>query len=113
MRGDVHPQQALAPRTVLLACRANTIVGYIAGHLTRRHGCDGELEWLYVAPTERRQRVASRLIDALAAWFASQNVQRVCVNILPTNLPAKRCYESRGARPLNEHWFVWEQFART
>src|SRR5438445_13371805 len=48
MRGELHPQQALAPRVVLVAEGGEDIVGFIAGHLTRRFGCDGELEWLDV-----------------------------------------------------------------
>jgi len=56
MRGELHPQQALAPRVVLVAEGGEDIVGFIAGHLTRRFGCDGELEWLDVVAECRRNR---------------------------------------------------------
>ena len=43
-----HPQHALLPRVIYVACQDDALIGYIAGHLTRRFACDGELEWLYV-----------------------------------------------------------------
>src|SRR5438132_2495483 len=36
MRGEVHPQQSLLPRIVLVAAEEMMLVGFIAGHLTRR-----------------------------------------------------------------------------
>src|SRR5438128_12220713 len=38
-----HPQQALMPRVIYVALEGEALVGYIAGHLTRRYSCDGEL----------------------------------------------------------------------
>ena len=58
MRGELHPQQALAPRVILVAEDEPDIAGLIAGHLTRRYGCDGELEWLDVVAERRRTGVA-------------------------------------------------------
>ena len=52
-----HPQQALEPRVAYVALDADTVVGYIAGHLTRRFGCDGEVQYLFVAPSRRRRRL--------------------------------------------------------
>jgi hypothetical protein len=46
--GLLHPQHALPPRVIYVAHEVEALIGYIAGHLTRRFGCDGELEWLYV-----------------------------------------------------------------
>ncbi|MGH7752666.1 MAG: GNAT family N-acetyltransferase [Gemmatimonadales bacterium] len=34
-------------------------IGYVAGHLTRRFDCEGELQWIYVVPDRRRSGVAS------------------------------------------------------
>jgi hypothetical protein len=41
--GDHHPQQALGPRVAFVAIVSEKTVGYIAGHLTTRQGCGGEL----------------------------------------------------------------------
>ncbi|MBV9852827.1 MAG: GNAT family N-acetyltransferase [Armatimonadetes bacterium] len=102
-----HPQQALMPRTIYVALEDDSIVGYIAGHLTRRYECDGELQWVYVAPECRRSGTASELLRLLAAWFVRQGASRVCVNVDPNNMPARRFYARHGAAPLNEHWLVW------
>jgi len=47
---ELHPQQALMPRVSYVALEAESLVGFIAGQLTRRYACDGELEWINVIP---------------------------------------------------------------
>jgi hypothetical protein len=41
IRGDVNPQQSLATRIIYVAIKDEEVVGFIAGHLTRRIACDG------------------------------------------------------------------------
>ena len=102
-----HPQQALMPRVIYVAWEGDALVGYIAGHLTRRYGCDGELQWIYVIPEYRGSGVASELLRLLAAWFMEQDASRVCVDHDPANTVARRFYMRQGALPLNEYWLVW------
>ncbi|HTU45904.1 MAG TPA: GNAT family N-acetyltransferase [Bryobacteraceae bacterium] len=102
-----HPQQALMPRIIYVAVEDNTLVGFIAGHLTRRYGCDGELQWINVAPASRGSGVASKLLELLAEWFAAQNAFSICVNVDPANTIARRFYARHGAENFNEHWLVW------
>jgi GNAT superfamily N-acetyltransferase len=102
-----HPQKALMPRVIYVACEGDSPVGFIAGHLTRRYECDGELEWIDVIDTRRRSGVASELLRLLAQWFAVQNARRICVNADPANAAARSFYERHGAEPLNPHWLVW------
>jgi len=105
--GSVNPQQALAPRVAYVACAGDDVVGLIAGHLTRRFACDGELEWIDVAPSARGTGVAATLLRRLAVWFGEQGARRVCVNVAPDNLPAVRFYTRLGAEPLTEFFRVW------
>ena|SRR6201996_424529 len=107
MACEQHPQQALRPRVVYVALEDNSVVGFVAGHLTRRYGCDGELEWINVAPASRGSGVASKLLELLAAWFAEQNAASVCVNVDPNNTIARRFYTRHGAENFNEYWLVW------
>ncbi|MGH9666038.1 MAG: GNAT family N-acetyltransferase, partial [Bryobacteraceae bacterium] len=104
---ELHPQQALIPRAIYVALEGNSLVGFIAGHLTRRDACDGELEWINVIPEHRGTGVSSELLRLLAAWFTGQNAVRICVNVDPTNTAAKRFYTRIGAETLNEHWLIW------
>jgi GNAT superfamily N-acetyltransferase len=109
--GTINPQQALAARVAYVACADDAVVGLIAGHLTRRLGCEGELEWIDVAPDERGAGVAAMLLRRLAAWFGEQGAARVCVNVAPDNEPAVRFYARHGAQPLTPYFRVWPAIA--
>jgi GNAT superfamily N-acetyltransferase len=106
--GEHHPQQALHPRAGFVALDVTAVVGYIAGHLTRRFGYDGEVQYLYVAPDYRRHGIAAALLRLMAAWFDDQNAMRVCVNVNVDSPPAAPFYLSQGASVLNQYWYAWE-----
>jgi ribosomal protein S18 acetylase RimI-like enzyme len=97
----------LPQRVIYVATEADSLAGFIAGHLTRRYKCDGELEWIDVISEHRRSGVASELLRRLAAWFVEQKASRVCVDVQPANIAARRFYAKHGAEKLNEHWLVW------
>ena len=107
LQGEHHPQQARAPRAAFLAERAGALVGFVAGHLTARFGCDGEVQWLIVAPAARGGGVGAALLGVLAAWFAGEGARRVCVNVAPENAAARRLYARHGAVELSAYWMVW------
>lgn len=104
---ELHPQHALLPRVSYSALQGDSLVGFIAGHLTRRFACDGELEWINVIPERRESGVASELLRLLAAWFVEQNAFRICVDVAPANTTARRLYMRHRAEALNPHWLVW------
>ncbi|MGH9613366.1 MAG: GNAT family N-acetyltransferase [Bryobacteraceae bacterium] len=104
---ELHPQEALIPSTIYVALEGNSLVGFIAGHLTRRYACDGELEWINVIPERRGSGVSLQLLRLLAEWFAGQKALRICVDVDPANAAARRFYTRNGADKLNEHWLVW------
>jgi ribosomal protein S18 acetylase RimI-like enzyme len=111
LAGDHHPQQALMPRIIYVALEGDSLVGYIAGHLTRRYACDGELQWIYVIPEHRGSGVASELLRLLAAWFAEQKASRICVDVDPDNSVAQRFYRRHGAVDLRQYWLVWDDIS--
>src|SRR3569833_1011764 len=78
MNGHNNPQMALAPRVVYVACEGDKVIGLIAGHLTNRLGCDGELQWIDVATEYRRKGIASELVKVLAKWFVELKVFLFC-----------------------------------
>ncbi len=108
LAGEHHPQQALSPRVAFLAEAEGSLIGFIAGHLTKRFGCDGELQWILVAPAWRGSAAASGLFEALAGWFGTQGAARICVNAEAENERARRFYARRGAVDLSTAWMVWE-----
>ncbi len=111
MNCTLHPRQALMPRVNYVALEGDSMVGLIAGHLTRRHACAGELEWINVIPERRGSGIACELLRRLAEWFAAQKAFRVCVDVDPANPTARRFYERHGARDLQPHWMVWEDIS--
>jgi len=62
LKHKLHPRDALRPRVSFVCVEHQRIVGLIAGHLTRRFGCDGELEWISVRPECRSRGIASELL---------------------------------------------------
>lgn len=113
MSGEHNPQQALLPRTVIAAQIEDTIVGFIAGHLTRRHECDGELEWINVFPEHRGQGVSTELLNQLWKWFLERNALKICVNVEPQNEAGRKFYAKHGATEMNPHWMVWQDIRQS
>ena len=105
--GDHNPQLALRPRVAIVAVEGEAVVGFIAGHLTRRYSCEGEVQWIHVAPERRRTGVASEMLLQLAKWFVEQKAYKVCVDVDPSNTPGLELYKKHGAVYLNPHWLFW------
>lgn len=106
-RGEHSPQQALSARAGFVAIDRGEVQGFVAGHLTRRFGCEGELQWIDVAGHAQRQGIGYELITQIGAWFVEQNAVRVCVNVDPNNTAARRLYTRCGARQLSKFWMIW------
>ena len=109
MEGRLHPQKALAPRILFVASHDSEIIGFVAGHLTRRFDCQGELEWIDVIQERRRQGIGSEMVRILAKWFAEKDARRVCVD--PENPAARQFYARLNAQNLNQHWMFWPDIA--
>ncbi len=106
-RGESHPQHALRPRTGFVAMAGSRVVGYIAGHLTRRYGCQAEIQWLFVASTHRRSGVGRALVERMARWFLQHEAPHVCVDVDPDSPEARPFYQSLGATVLRPQWMEW------
>jgi ribosomal protein S18 acetylase RimI-like enzyme len=111
LAGEHHPQHARSARVAFLAEFDGAAVGYIAGHLTTRFGCGGELQWLLVSPARRGGPAATMLLRRLAGWFARHGAPRVCVNVASDNSRARGFYRRHGAEELSPHWMVWADIA--
>lgn len=104
----LDPREALSPRTCFVSLDGDRVVGLVAGHLTRRFGCDGELEWISVRPAYRGRGVALELLRRLGKWFVAHHARGVCVDVEPTNHAARRFYAGCGATELKPHWMAWK-----
>lgn len=108
LRREANPAQALPPRAAYVALFGDLIVGFVAGHLTQRLDCQGELQWINVLSEHRERGVAATLLRFLAGWFDSRRAARVCVDVHPNDRSARDFYLSQGAIPLERNWLVWE-----
>ncbi|MFC6644699.1 GNAT family N-acetyltransferase [Granulicella cerasi] len=109
------PPYGLEPRAFFVAVddTENEVVGLIAGHLTTRFGCKGEIQWLDVDSRLRGQRIADKLLDAMFAWFRSQGAAKICVNVTPTNDSARTVFLRRDAEAMGTHWMVFNDISAT
>jgi GNAT superfamily N-acetyltransferase len=108
LSGELHPRHALHTRVAIVAEQDGEVVGFIAGHLTRRYHCHGEVQWISVAESQRRQGIATSLLRELADWFQSYDAYKVCVDAQPRNIAGRAFYTCHGAEPLNDHWMVFQ-----
>ncbi|MFO0861045.1 MAG: GNAT family N-acetyltransferase [Phycisphaerales bacterium] len=107
LAGQHHPQQAQTPRVAILAFAGGELIGFIAGHRTTRLGCDGELQWMLVAPAHRGGETATGLLRELMVWFSENGIGNVCINVEPGNARARSFYRRHGARDHGSHWMIW------
>lgn len=105
---DYLPQDDQQGRTILIAEDGAALVGFVAGHRTRRYGCDGELEWINVARESRGRGIGEMLVREIGGWFVAQGARRICVDVNPDNALARRLYSRRGAKPFKPYWMIWE-----
>ena len=112
MSCEIYPQKALRPRVIYVAVEKEAVVGLIAGHLTRRYECDGELEWIDVVAERRGSGIATGLLVRLAKWFVEQKALKICVDVQPSNTAARRFYARQGAEDLNPHWMIWNDIRK-
>lgn len=106
MSATHNPQQALSPRIIYVAVTNELIIGFIAGHLTRRYDCEGELQWVNIIEEYRGNGIASELVKLLSKWFIEQKSYKICVD--PGNDLARHFYKRNGAKNLNDHWMFWD-----
>src|SRR5262245_11550899 len=96
-QGHHHPQHALPPRVGCIAIAGKKVVGFIAGHLTTRLACEGEVQYLFVSSSHRRQGIATLLLRQLAKWFRDEGASKVCVNVDVESPAALPFYSAMGA----------------
>ena len=110
--GDQSERHSLPDRAVFVAVDDATVVGFVAGHRTRRYGCDGELQWINVVRERRGEGIAGQLMVRMGEWFVTQDLRRICVDVEPGNQVARALYSSYGAQPFKPYWMVWEDAGR-
>jgi hypothetical protein len=68
----------------------------------------GRVQWINVVKPKHGCGVAGELLSEMSAWFVERKAFRICVDLDPKNAAARSLYAKYGARPLKQHWMVWE-----
>jgi GNAT superfamily N-acetyltransferase len=105
MTGRASPRWARQERIVFKVCVDGSIVGYIAGHLTTRHGMDAEIQSLYVLRDYQRAGIGRRLLLQFTEWAIQHEVKTICAGIDPNRDPS--FYLKYGGRYVNPCWVYW------
>lgn len=108
LTGRIGAREALPEFAMFVAEDAGVVVGFVAGHRTTRHGCQGELQWMNVARSHQGRGIAGKLLAAMAAWFVEEGAVRVCADVELDNAAARAFYAKHGAVDLKPSWMVWE-----
>ncbi len=106
--GKYLPEEVAQDRTILIAEDDGAPMGFVAGHRTRRFGCDGELQWVNVARESRGRGIGAILVRKIGFWFLEQGARRICVDVEPDNAVARALYSRCGAKPFKPCWMIWE-----
>lgn len=104
-QGVKSPQFAHDSRAIFVATYEDKIVSFVAGHLSSRFNCEGELQWIDTLEPYRDMGIASKLIKLMAGWFSYHHANKICVD--PGNIEARKFYERNHAVSLNDHWMCW------
>ncbi len=88
---------------IFVAERAGQVIGYVYAGIEPRSWKElrdvaGFIHDVVVEPTGRRAGVATRLIEAAAAWVAARGVPRVMLWTAEQNTDAQRLFEHLGFR---------------
>jgi ribosomal protein S18 acetylase RimI-like enzyme len=108
LKNEFNPYQSLAPRLFYLATAGETIVGFIAGHMTSRREHAGQVQWIFIDAPYQRMGIGSRLLHILFIWFIEQETASVRADIEPHQITLRQFYTKHGAEALNKYWLYWE-----
>lgn len=106
MIGQQTPAFGLPDRQVFVAVEDNEVVGIIAGHLTTRFHCQGEIHWLHVQANRRGRRIADKLLAAMLDWFRTHNAQKICIEVPPSNDAARKFLSRHHADSIGPLWLT-------
>ncbi|QEM05627.1 GNAT family N-acetyltransferase [Mucilaginibacter rubeus] len=104
------PATSKPQRVLFKAVADNSIIGYIAVHLTTRYEKDAEIQSFYVLKEYQRKGIGTGLLLNAVNWLETQHTKSLCVGIAK-NTPYRAFYIKYGGGHLNEHWICWEDVA--
>ena len=100
-------QQAEAQGIVLVAERAGSFLGFVAGWIEQTNNIGetadlnrfGYISDICVMRAFRGARIAVQLLDGIEQYFRRMGVNRLRINSLAMNTSAQTSYERAGFRP--------------
>ena len=90
---------------VRVACDAERPMGVVSAELRLDRYLKvqmGVIAWVYVAPEDRRQGIANRLLEAAEGWMTWKDVAGRELFVTHANAPALEAYRKRGFRLVDD-----------
>ncbi len=100
--GEIEKKLRRDPDLFLVAIVGEELVGTVIGGFDGRRG---HVYHLAVAPSYRRQRIGSRLMDELEARLRAKGCLRCYLLVRPGNEGARRHYEQLGWQEMDDHLY--------
>lgn len=107
MKNEFNPYQSLYHRLVYVAIKGETIIGFVAGHLTCRKEYIGHIQWICVGSQHARMGIGSKLLLILFNWFIEHDTFSTRADVEPHQTILKQFYKKHGAESLNNYWLFW------
>lgn len=108
MKLEFNPHQATSQRLIYVAVHKGVVIGFVAGHLTKRQEYAGQIQWIATDAQWRRTGVGSELLWIMAGWFVENQVASVRVDLDPDNNTAQSFYQHHHAASINRYWLYWD-----
>lgn len=89
----------IADSAQFLAFDGETVVGTATGFVDPAEPTAVQLVAMFVIPSARGKGHAARLLDAVVGNARECGFDRVVLNVVDTNAPARSCYLHHGFRP--------------
>ena len=108
MKLEFNPHQATNQRLMYVAVYKGMVIGFVAGHLTKRQEYAGQIQWIATDVKHRRSGVGSELLWIMAGWFIDHQVASVRVDLDPENTTGQAFYQYHHAASINRYWLYWD-----
>ena len=108
--GTHTPRFGKAPRRIYLAFDNDTLAGHVACHHTAKHGCESELQSIYVLPEYQGKGLGTILLSMAVDWLVGTGVKSMVVGFYSDN-PFQRFYFKYGGVKSESSGCEWHDLA--
>lgn len=107
IKNEFNPHHALPDRIVYVATREESVIAFIAGHLTHRSNYPGHLQWIAVEKDYQRKGIGSELLWKMGDWFIKKDTRCVRADVERWQTDLVNFYYNQKAERINTRGVCW------